>query len=138
MLIWCEIHSVSNIHRHLGNREWVYPICIHTHLINNWWWKHKLKIRIRNQKIKGTFICGPLWGISILRRLFVNYRTSIYLIYKVFHLSSLCMLVSITMLQFENALTCSLITLFFKCIKLHQILSLISIINSKPCIFAGN
>ena len=52
--------------------------------------------------------------------------------------SSLCMLVSITMLQFVNALTCSLIKLFFKGIKLRQILSIISTINSKPCIFAEN
>ena len=47
---------------------------------------------------------------------------SVPLIYNVFHLSSLCMLVSMTMLQFENALTCSLISQshFFQ---VHQIAS---------------
>ena len=68
MLIWYTFHSVSNIHRHFGNCEWVspicpelFPICIHTHLTHNWWWKHKLNVKIRNQKIKGTVICGPLF-----------------------------------------------------------------------------
>ena len=67
MLIWCAFLSVTNIQRYFGNREGIcqiWPeliiICIHTHLIHNWWWKHKLKVMIRNQKIKGTFICGPL------------------------------------------------------------------------------
>ena len=52
--------------------------------------------------------------------------------------SRLCMLVPITTLHFLNALTCSLITLFFKFIQLHQILSLFSTINNKSCMFAGN
>ena len=50
MPIRCAIHSVSNIHRHFENREWVcpicpelYPICIHTHLTHKWWQKHKWK-----------------------------------------------------------------------------------------------
>ena len=52
--------------------------------------------------------------------------------------SRLCVLVPITTLHFLNALTCSLITLFFKFIQLHQILSLFSTINNKSCMFAGN
>ena len=66
MLIWCAFHSVTKIQRYFGNREGIcqiWPeliiICIHTHLIHNWWWKHKLKVIIRNQKIKGAIICGP-------------------------------------------------------------------------------
>ena len=67
MLIWCAFHSVSDIHRYFGNHEWacpicpeLFPICIRTYLTHNWWYKLKLKVIIRNQKIKGTFICGPL------------------------------------------------------------------------------
>ena len=39
---WYALHSMSNIHRHFGNRAWVCPmcpklfaICIHTHLTHN-------------------------------------------------------------------------------------------------------
>ena len=51
-------------------------------------------------------------GISILGRLFVNWSKNIYLKYKLFIFSSLCMLVSMTMLQFLNVLTCSPLHLF--------------------------
>ena len=67
MSIWWAFHSVPNIDRHFGNCGWVclicpgiFPICIHTHLTQNWGWKHKLKVIIRNKKIKVTFILGPL------------------------------------------------------------------------------
>ena len=90
---------------------------------------------IRNQKIKGTFICGPLFfkwmGIfqswldcfSIGVWAFIHYSK-----YKLFHLQK-SLYAGVHLLQFLNALTCSPITLFFKCIKLHQILSLFSTIN---------
>ena len=39
------------------------------------------------------------------------------------------MYTGVHLLQFLNAVICSLITLFFKCIKLHQILSQFSTIN---------
>ena len=42
MPIRCAFHSVSNIHRHFRNHDWVcpicpelFPICIHTHLTHN-------------------------------------------------------------------------------------------------------
>ena len=138
ILIWCAFNSVSNINRCFGNRKWVCPICIHTHLINNLWWKHKLKIIIRIKKSKELLYVDHYGGISIFQPLCVNWSTNIYLKYKLFIFSSLCMLVSMAMLQFLNALTCSLITPFFRCIKLHQILTLFSTINNKSCIFAGN
>ena len=48
--------------------------------------------------------------------------------YKLFHLQK-SLYAGVHLLQFLNALTCSPITIFFKCIKLHQILSLFSTIN---------
>ena len=65
----------------------------------------------------------------MLGRLFVNWSTTIYLKYKLFIFSGLCMLESMTMLQFLNVLTGSLIAPFFRCIKLHQIFSLFSTIK---------
>ena len=91
------------------NCEWVcpicpelFPICIHTNLTHNWWWKHKLNVMLRNQQIRGTVICGPLF-----------FKQMAY-----FSLGSS-------------------ITSFFKCIKLHQILSLFSIINL-ACLLENN
>ena len=86
---------------------------------------------IRNQKIKGNFICGPLaskWMVYFSFRLFFNWSKSIYSKYKLFIFTSLCILVFICY-NFLNAVICSLITLFFKCIKLHQILSQFSTTN---------
>ena len=89
---------------------------------------------IRNQKIKGTFICRPLFfkwmgvfqswldSFSIGVWAFIqntNFSSSVVFIY----------LYTVHLLQFLNAVICSLITLFFKCIKLHQILSQFSTIN---------
>ena len=88
---------------------------------------------IRNQKIKGTFILGPLfskWMESILVfvRLFFNWTMIIYSKYLLLHLQQ-SLYAGVHLLQFLNALTCSPITVFFKCIKLHQILSLFSTIK---------
>ena len=44
-------------------------------------------------------------------------------------LSSVVFYTSVHLLQFLNAVICSLITLIFKCIKLHQIFSQLSTIN---------
>ena len=58
---------MSNIEIDLEDREGVcpiypelFPICIH--LTHNWLQKHKFKVMIRNQKIKKTFILGPLFS----------------------------------------------------------------------------
>ena len=66
--------------------------------------------------------------ISVLVRLFFNWSMNIYSKYKLFIFSSL-LYTGAHLLQFSNAVICSLITLFFKCIKLHQILSQFSTIN---------
>ena len=66
--------------------------------------------------------------ISALVRLFFNKSMSIYSKYKLFCLQQ-SLYKGVHFLQFLNAVTCSLITLFFKCIKLHQILSQFSTIN---------
>ena len=52
--------------------------------------------------------------------------------------SRLCMLVPITMLHFLNALTCSLITLFFQVHPIASDIVLFSTISNKSCTFAGN
>ena len=65
---------------------------------------------IRNQKIKGTFICGRLFFKCM----------------DVFHQS---LYAGVHLLRFLNALTSSSITHFFKCIKFHQMLPLFSTIN---------
>ena len=93
---------------------------------------HKLKVMIRNQRTKGTFICGPLFfkWLRVFQSCFDCFSIGVWaLIQNINFLifSGLCMLVSICY-KFLNALTCSLITLFFKCIKLHQILFLFSTI----------
>ena len=62
--------------------------------------------------------------ISVFLRFFFNWSMRIYSKYKLFIFSSLCIL-----LQFLNAAICSLITLFFKCSKEHQILPQFSTIN---------
>ena len=89
---------------------------------------------IREPKIKGTFICGPLFFkwmdifqswldcFSIGKWAFIHYSK-----YKLVHLQK-SLYTGLHLLQFLNALTCSPITLFFKCIKLHQMLSLFSTI----------
>ena len=90
---------------------------------------------IRNQKIKGTFICGPLFfkwmGIfqswldcsSIGVWVFIHYSK-----YKLFHLQK-SLYAGVHLLQFLNALSCSPITFFLKCIKLHQMLPLFFTVN---------
>ena len=145
MPIWWAFHSLPNIHTHLGNRKWVcsiwpelFPIYMHTDLTHNWWWKHKLKVMIRNQKIKGTFTCGPLFFkwmsvfqswldcFSIGACAFVNYSK-----YKLFHLQK-SLHAGVHWLQFLNDLTCSLIALF----QVHQIASdIFPILQNKPCIY---
>ena len=62
--------------------------------------------------------------ISVFLRLIFDWSMRIYSKYKLFIFSSLCIL-----LQFLNAAICSLITLFFKCSKGHQILPQFSTIN---------
>ena len=64
--LWGALHSVSNIHIYFGNHEWVCPICpelcpivyipINSQLVIKTVENHD-----RNQKIKGTFICWPLF-----------------------------------------------------------------------------
>ena len=79
-------YSVSNIYRHFGNHEWICPMCIHTHLINKWWWKHTLKVMIRTKRKKELLYVDHYGGISILTRLFVNWSIRIYSKYKLFDL----------------------------------------------------
>ena len=132
MLIWYAFYSMLNIYRQFRNREWVCPMCIHTHLINNWWWKHNLKVIQRNFYMWTIIMLFQSWVdcLSIGVQAFIQNIN--FLIF-----SRLRMLASITMLHFLNALTCSLITLVSKCIQLHQILSLLSTINNKSCISVG-
>ena len=66
--------------------------------------------------------------ISVLVRLFFNWSMSIYSKYKLFNLQQSLYTV-VHLLQFLNGVICSLITLFFKCIKLHQILLQFSTVN---------
>ena len=66
-------------------------------------------------------------SISALVRLFFKWSISIYSKYKP-HLQQ-SFYTGVHLLQLLNAVACSLITLFFKCIKLHQILSQFSTIN---------
>ena len=64
--------------------------------------------------------------VSVLVRLFFNWSMGIYSKNTFFIFSSLCILVSIC--QFLSVVICSLIMLFYKCIKLHPILSQFSTI----------
>ena len=61
--------------------------------------------------------------ISVLVRLFFNQRVS-----NSFYIQQF-LYTGVHFLQFLNAVICSLITLFFKCLKMHQILSQFSTIN---------
>ena len=99
MLIWWAFHSVLsslfNMTRIISNM-YTYPF--NQQLII----KYKSKIMTRNQKVKGTFICGPLFfkwmGISqssldcfsIGAWAFIHYSNINFFIFR-----SLCMLVSI-------------------------------------------
>ena len=65
--------------------------------------------------------------VSVLVRLFFNCSMSIYSKYTFYLQWSLY--TGVHLLQFLNAVICSLTTLFFKCIKLHQILFQFSTIN---------
>ena len=67
-------------------------------------------------------------GISVSVILIFNMSMSIYSKYKLFHLQW-SLYTGVHLLQFFNALICCPITLFFKCIKLHQMLFLFSTIN---------
>ena len=66
--------------------------------------------------------------ISVLVRLFFNWSMSIYSKYKLFYIQQ-SLYTGVHLSQFLNAAICILVTLFFKCIKLHQILSQCSTIN---------
>ena len=92
--------------------------------------KTKVENHDKNQKIKRIFICGSLlskWTSAFQSWLDCFSIVIWACIQKItfFVFSSLCILV----LQFLNVVICSLITLFYKCIKLHQILSQFSTIN---------
>ena len=94
---------------------------------------------IRNQKIKGTFICGPLFfkwiGVfqSWLDCFSIGVWAFIYSKHKLFHLQK-SFYASVHLLQFLNALTYGSITLFFKCIKSD----IVPILPSKHCICTGD
>ena len=66
--------------------------------------------------------------ITVLVRLFFNWSMNIYSKYQIFIFSTFYILVSICH-KILNAVICSLITLFFKCIKLHQVLCQFSTID---------
>ena len=87
---------------------------------------------IRSQKIKGTFICGPLlskWmGVfqSWLDCFLIGVWTTIQ---NINFLSSVVFVYWCPFVTISKCRNFSLITLFSKCIKLHQILSQFSTIN---------
>ena len=87
---------------------------------------------IRNQKIKGTFICGPLlfkW-MGVFQSWLDSFSIGVWTFIRNRNfLTSVVLYTGAHLLQFLNAVICSLITLFFRCIKLHQILSQFSTIN---------
>ena len=122
---WESWMSWSNLYTYLFNQQLV---------MKTWVESHDKKPKDQRNFYMWTIIgVFQSWVDCLSIRVQAFFENIKFLIF-----SSLCMLVSITMLQFVNALTCSLITLFFKCIKLHQILSLFSTISSKACVFAGN
>ena len=93
---------------------------------------------IRNQKIKGTFICGPLLSkwMGVFQSWLDCFSIGVWVfIQNINFLSSVVCILSanlytgVHLLQFLNAVIFSLITLSFKYIKLHQILSQFSTIN---------
>ena len=80
---------------------------------------------IRNQKIKGTFICGPLFfkWMGVFQSWLDSFSIGVWTFIRNRNfLTSVVLYTGAHLLQFLNAVICSLITLFFKCIKLHQIL----------------
>ena len=87
---------------------------------------------MRNQKIKGFFISGPLilkrWVYFSLRQIVFSIGVGAF-IQKINFCLEQSLNTGVHLLQFLNAVICSLITLFFECIKLHQILSQFSTIN---------
>ena len=87
---------------------------------------------IRNQKIKGTFICGPLFfkWMGVFQSWLDSFSIGVWTFIRNRNfLTSVVLYTGAHLLQFLNAVICSLITPFFKCIKLHQILSQFSTIN---------
>ena len=86
----------------------------------------------RNQKIKGTFLCGPLllngWMYFSLDQIVFQLESEHLFKISTFYLQQ-SLYTGVHLLQFLNAVICSLITLFFKCIKIHQILSQFSTVN---------
>ena len=87
---------------------------------------------IRNQKIKGTFICRPLFfkWMGVFQSWLDSFSIGVWTFIRNRNfLTSVVLYTGAHLLQFLNAVICSLITLFFKCIKLHQILSQFSTIN---------
>ena len=87
---------------------------------------------IRNQKIKGTFICRPLFfkWMGVFQSWLDSFSIGVWTFIRNRNfLTSVVLYTGAHLLQFLNAVICSLITPFFKCIKLHQILSQFSTIN---------
>ena len=87
---------------------------------------------IRNQKIKETFICGTLFfkWMGLFQSWLDSFSIGVWTFIRNRNfLTSVVLYTGAHLLQFLNAVICSLITPFFKCIKLHQILSQFSTIN---------
>ena len=93
--------------------------------------KTKVENHDKNQKIKGTFICGPLFSkwMGVFQSWLDCFSIGVWAFIQKIHFFfffSLCILVSIC--QFLNVVIFSLIILFYKGIKLHPILSQFSTI----------
>ena len=92
---------------------------------------------IRNQKIKELlnvdcyFLNG--WVYFSLGQIVFQLEYKHLFKIQTFYLQQF-LYTGVHLLQFLNAVICSLITLFFKCIKLHQILSQFSTINLAPAL----
>ena len=122
---WESWMSLFNVYTYPFNQQFVMKTCIQSH--------------DKKPKDQRNFYMWTIMGVfqSSLDCLSIGVQPFIQNInFLIF--SRLGMLVPITVLHLLNALTCSLITLFFKFIQLYQISSLFSTINNKSCIFAGN
>ena len=81
-------------------------------------------------KDQKNFICGPLFfkWMGVFQSSLDFFSIGVF-IQNINFLSSAVLVFVVHLLQFLKAVICSLITRFFKCIKLHQILSQFSAIN---------
>ena len=119
-------------HRHFENREWVcsicselFPICIHTHLTHSWWSKSKLEVVIRNQKIKGTFICRAVlfkWK-WVFKSWLDSFSTGVWAFTQKINFFISIVFVGVCWCSFVTVFKCSNLQSYYSIFQVHEIAS---------------